>query len=147
MKVIIVNNSKTKVRSPDVQKLVNRICTYFIKRRIRNKAHFNRKKEITVVFVNSVEMQKINRQFRQKNKPTDVLSFASSDPDSLGELLLCPEILKKQALRQKHPYKDELAYMLIHGLLHLQGYDHERSQQEEKLMFRLQENCFRELVR
>ena len=91
-------------------------------------------------------MKNINRQFRKKNKPTDILSFQSADPNSLGELLLCTDVLKEQAVRHGHLFSDEVMYMLIHGLLHLLGYDHEASPKEEKLMFRLQDKCFNDLL-
>lgn len=152
MKVIIVNhsknnqiNNKAHIASKDVQILVKKICDYFLTKKVRNKALLEQAKELTVVFLNSSEMKKINNQFRKKNKPTDILSFASGDSLSLGELLLCIDVLKKQAASQKHSLKHEITYMLIHGFLHLLGYDHELSLKEEKLMFRLQDECFEEL--
>lgn len=152
MKVIIVNHSKSNlennkahIASKDLQALINMIYDYFLAKKIRNKALIKQAKELTVVFLSSAEMKKINSQFRKKNKPTDILSFASHDPLSLGELLLCIDVLKKQAKSQKHSLKHEITYMLIHGFLHLLGYDHELSKKEEKLMFRLQDECFEEL--
>lgn len=148
MKVIIVNQSKIfakYITSRDVQFLIKKISDYFFKKRIKNKTFLMEKKELTIVYLSVKEMQKINKQFRNKNKPTDILSFESHDPRSLGELLLCFEVLKKQAQNQKHSIKCEVAYMLIHGILHLLGYDHELSLKDEKLMFRLQDTCFEEL--
>jgi probable rRNA maturation factor len=118
---------------------------HFKAKKIRNRKWLESKKELTVVFLSAREMQKINKQFRGKNKPTDVLSFAAVDPSSLGELLFCSEVLKRQAKVQNHSEFAETCYMLIHGFLHLVGYDHELSAAEEKLMFRLQDNCFAEL--
>lgn len=146
MKVIIVNPTKSFSSAKDIQVLLNKIYTYFLEKKIRNKAQLNNKKEITVVFLTKSEMKKLNYQFRKKNKATDVLSFDSQDANSFGELLLCPEILKIQAKQQKHSYHYELGYMLIHGFLHLLGYDHELSVNEEKIMFRLQESCFKDLI-
>lgn len=91
-------------------------------------------------------MKKINLQFRNKNKPTDILSFQSEDINSLGELVLCIDVLKAQAKKQRHSLDAEVAYMLIHGILHLLGYDHEASAAEERRMFRLQDKGFSELV-
>ena len=90
-------------------------------------------------------MKKINSQFRGKNRPTDVLSFESADPNSMGELLFCVDVLKIQARAQNHSLEQEFLYMLVHGLLHLLGYDHELSKKEEMHMFRLQDQCFRQL--
>ena len=152
MKVILVkspknkNNFSAQISAPKLQILVNRICRYFSAQKIRNKKLLKQKKELTLVFLNRAEMKKINLQFRKKNKPTDILSFHSHDPHSLGELLLCAEVLKAQAIRHEHSFNDEVTYMLIHGILHLLGYDHEASVKEEKLMFRLQDKCFNELV-
>ena len=146
MKVIIVNSPKNKMSHQKLQILVNRIRRYFLAQKIRNKKILLEKKELTMVFLEPIEMKNINRQFRKKNKPTDILSFQSQDPASFGELLLCTNVLKKQALRHGHSFNDEVTYMLIHGFLHLLGYDHEISLKEEKLMFRLQDKCFNELV-
>lgn len=146
MKVIIVNSPKNNLSPQNLQILMNRICRYFLAQKIRNKILLTQKKELTLVFLSSSKMKVINRQFRKKNKPTDILSFHSADPDSLGELLLCTDVLKEQAVRHGHSFNIEVTYMLIHGLLHLLGYDHEASLKEEKLMFRLQDKCFKELL-
>lgn len=146
MKLIIVNNTKSRISAPKLQKLMNSIRRYFLKKRVRNKKLLSQKKELTIVFLSRSEMQKLNKQFRNKERPTDILSFASHDQDSLGELLLCTDVLIAQAKRHGHSFTDEITYMLIHGLLHLLGYDHEISKKEETLMFQLQDKCFKELV-
>lgn len=146
MKVIIVGIPKSNLSPQKLQILVNSICRYFLAQKIRNKILLTQKKELTLVFLKLAEMKSINRQFRKKNKPTDILSFQSTDPSSLGELLLCTDVLKEQAVRHGHSFTDEVTYMLIHGILHLLGYDHEASLKEEKLMFRLQDKCFGQLV-
>jgi probable rRNA maturation factor len=146
MKTIVVNESKKHIASKELQALVSDICLYFSGRRVRKKKWLKTKKEITLVFLSSTEMKKINKSFRGKNKATDILSFTSEDPISLGELLLCLPVLEKQAQFQRHSLKLEITYMLVHGILHLLGYDHELSKAEEKLMFELQEACFANFV-
>lgn len=149
MKVIQVNQTQKRRASEEEKKLglqVRQIVKYFTTKRLRNKAWLTEKKELTVVFLSAREMQRINLQYRRRNKPTDILSFASGDPKSLGELLLCSDVLLKQARQQGHSLEIETLYMLIHGVLHLLGYDHELSKREEKVMFRLQEACFQHLV-
>lgn len=146
MKVIIVNQTKSFASAKEVHTLTNKICDYFLTKKIRNKALLKKKKEITIVFLSKSEIKKINNDFRSKNKPTDILSFFSDDPNSLGELLICTDVLKIQAREQKHSLKDEASYMLIHGILHLLGYDHELSKKEEELMFGLQDSCFSYLL-
>lgn len=142
MKAIIVNQSKSLAPAKEIQQLLNQISAHFSNKRIRNRKKLKLKKELTIAFLSKSEMKFINFQFRKKNKPTDVLSFESTDPSSLGELLLCCEVLKKQAKDNGHSPKNEMTYMLIHGILHLLGYDHELSKKEEKLMFSIQDQCF-----
>lgn len=146
MKLILVNESKKHIASKDLQVLVKRITQFFLQKKIRNKKLLREKKEITLVFLSASEMRAINNEFRHKDKPTDILSFGSEDPNSLGELLLCLPVLQKQAREQKHSLKHEMSYMIAHGILHLLGYDHELSKAEEKIMFRLQDECFAEIV-
>ena len=148
MKLIQVNQTKKALSAKDaksLEKVFKKIIKYFKTKKIRNGVWLGEKTELTVVFLDSVEMQRINRQFRKKNKPTDVLSFSSQDPASLGELLFCADVLKKQAAQQKHSLFAETTYMLVHGILHLLEYDHEISKKEEKLMFKLQDECFEHL--
>jgi probable rRNA maturation factor len=143
IKLVVVN--KTKELNPRrLKAFFQRIQNDFVQKNIRHKKLLLEKKELTLVFLNKKEIQKINFQFRKKNKPTDVLSFQSEDPQSLGELLFCIDVLKSQAKEQKHSLEQEFLYMLIHGLLHLLSYDHEISKKEEKLMFRLQDQCFKQ---
>ncbi|MEZ0390648.1 MAG: rRNA maturation RNase YbeY [Pseudobdellovibrionaceae bacterium] len=100
------------------------------------------KKDLTLVFLNPIPARKLNSQYRKKNYATDVLSFSSDIPSELGELIMCPQVLQKQAQEHGHSFRAELAYMLIHGVLHLQGYDHEKSKAEAKKMFQIQDQLF-----
>lgn len=110
---------------------------------IRLRQKHRLKEQVTLVFLQSAEMKKINFQYRGKNRPTDVLSFSGETQfNELGELLFCVPVLRRQAKEQKHSFEAELVYMWIHGLLHLLGYDHELSKKEEKLMFRIQDEVF-----
>lgn len=148
MKVIQVNQTAEHRASKDVkftELSISKIIRYLSAKKIRNRNLLKEKKEMTVVFLTTQQMKKINFQYRKKNKPTDILSFLSADSGSLGELLLCPKILKKQAKEHGHSVEAETFYMLVHGILHLLGYDHEESAKEEKLMFRIQDQCFKTL--
>jgi probable rRNA maturation factor len=78
-----------------------------------------------VLVTTSERMGELNRQFRRKNKPTDVLSFPSGDPQLPGDLAISLDIALAQAAELGHPLADELRILLLHGLLHLAGYDHE----------------------
>lgn len=141
MNIVFVNRPNP-LTEKKIQHYLNQICLFFKTHRVRQQKKLQQCQEISCVFLNRREMKKINNQFRQKNKPTDVLSFQSEDPDSLGELLFCVSVLKTQAKQQKHHLEHEFLYMLIHGVLHLLGYDHELSKEEHQKMFRLQDRCF-----
>lgn len=145
MKVIQVNQTAVRQAPKDAKFIdvsVNKIVSYLSKKKVRNRSLLKEKNELTVVLLTPQQMKKINYQYRQKNKPTDILSFAGIEPGSLGELLLCPAVLKKQAKKHHHSVEAEIFYMLIHGVLHLLGYDHEASPEEEKRMFKIQDDCF-----
>lgn len=102
--------------------------------------------ELTIVFVSTNEGRQLNKQFRKKNYATDVLSFSSVVPNSLGELVFCMPVLARQAGAHGLTLKEETLYMLIHGLLHLLGYDHEQSRSKARTMFKLQDELFAEMT-
>lgn len=145
MELMIVNNSNQKAPRLFIEWWVEHLIKVLSRKAIRNKIKL--KKSLTIVFVNKKQGQKINFEFRNKNYATDVLSFESMDEDSIGELIICMDVIAKQALQQKWAVKWELAYMITHGVLHLLGYDHELSPKEEKLMFSLQDEVFDVLVK
>lgn len=85
--------------------------------------------ELTVRIVDEDESQQLNFQYRNKNKPTNVLSFPFQNPPGillplLGDLVICKGIVESEALEQKKITTEHWAHMLIHGTLHLLGYDH-----------------------
>lgn len=100
-----------------------------------------RQRELAIIFLNPATAKETNQEYRGKNYATDILSF-EGDQDSLGELVICPQVLKAQAKEHGHSFRAELGYMLIHGVLHLLGYDHEASKKEEKKMFQIQDQVF-----
>ncbi|AOP35978.1 rRNA maturation RNase YbeY [Leptospira tipperaryensis] len=107
-------------------------------------------------------MKEINLLRRGKDKTTDVLSFplefdasplsailqqragkphSTLPPIALGEIVISIDTLKKQALEIEHSEKDEFYRLLVHGFLHLLGYDHERGEEEEKIMKAKEDEC------
>jgi probable rRNA maturation factor len=97
---------------------------------------------LQLVFVTEAKMRKLNLEFRKIDRSTDVLSFSPTEPHSLGELVFALEVLKRQAKAHDMKFRDELGYMVLHGVLHLLGYDHERSEANAKRMFVLQDKIF-----
>lgn len=92
---------------------------------------------VSLAFVSAPEIRRLNAKYRGKNKVTDVLSFNLNEKDMLGELLICYPVAKRQAAELGHSTRDEVLFLLVHGLLHLFGYDHEKSS-DAKRMFPLQ---------
>lgn len=85
--------------------------------------------ELTVRIVDNDESQQLNHQYRDKNKPTNVLSFPFQNPPGvalplLGDLVICKNVVENEALEQNKTLTEHWAHMLIHGTLHLLGYDH-----------------------
>jgi probable rRNA maturation factor len=93
-----------------------------------------------VRLVGQAPMIRLNSKYRGKRAPTDVLSFVAPKPflkqGVLGELVICLPVMKKQARQQGHSAEDELKILLIHGLLHLLGFDHEKGSAQARKMAR-----------
>lgn len=81
---------------------------------------------LSLAFVDKLEIKKLNKKFRKKDKPTDVLSFAFGEKNYLGEIVICPEVVKEKG--------EKMEEVFVHGILHLLGYDHEKSEKEAKIM-------------
>jgi probable rRNA maturation factor len=80
------------------------------------------KGEVAVLITSRREVQALNRRFRRKDKPTDVLSFPAAMG---GDIAICAEIARQNAKRIGHSVSDEIKVLVLHGMLHLAGYDHE----------------------
>jgi len=90
-----------------------------------------RNADLSIALVGPGRIRKLNKKYRGKNRVTDVLSF----PDNgLGEIVICLREVKKNAKKFGSSFKKELSTCLIHGILHLLGYDHEKSVEEVKKM-------------
>lgn len=85
------------------------------------------KGSVTVLFSDDKRLRQLNREFRGKNKPTDVLSFPAFENEDgyIGDLAISLDIAAKQAKEFRHSRDEELRVLLLHGLLHLSGMDHE----------------------
>jgi probable rRNA maturation factor len=93
----------------------------------RAKRLVNLRGEVNVLVTSSAELQSLNRQFRGKNKSTDVLSFPapSDQPKLAGDIAIAAPIAAENARLLKHSSSEEIKVLVLHGLLHLAGYDHE----------------------
>ena len=95
-------------------------------------------KELCIRIVTETESQALNKEYRDKDKPTNVLSFPAELPPGiphyvLGDLVICQAIVEKEALEQNKPLMAHWAHMVVHGTLHLLGYDHETDSEAEEM--------------
>ncbi len=133
----IINETHEEIYElEEVEKLLNFALT---KLNINN-AIFN------VIIVSEEKIRELNRDYRSKDSVTDVISFALEDDDTfakldyriLGDIYICLNKAKSQAIEYKHSFLREISFLSIHGLLHLLGYDHMNKEDEEE-MFGMQE--------
>lgn len=94
--------------------------------------------EVTIRIVDSEESQQLNHEYRGKNKPTNVLSFPFEAPpgiemDLLGDLIICRQVVEQEANEQGKPLMAHWAHMVVHGSLHLLGYDHIEDDEAEEM--------------
>lgn len=81
---------------------------------------------VTVAIVPDARIRTLNARYRRQDRATDVLSFPSSEPGYLGDIVIAGGVARRQAREAGHPLQTELRVLALHGLLHLLGYDHER---------------------
>lgn len=94
--------------------------------------------ELTIRLVDQAESQQLNYTYRGKDKPTNVLSFPFESPPEialplLGDLVICRQVVEQEAKEQNKPLLAHWAHMVVHGCLHLQGYDHIEEQEAEQM--------------
>ena len=106
----------------------------------------------TIIFVTPEEIHELNKQYRGVDRVTDVISFALEDVNDvsltdvrvLGDIYICIDRMKEQAIEYNHSETRELSFLTVHGLLHLLGYDHQ-TKEEEEIMFNLQRKILSDL--
>ncbi|WP_226646740.1 rRNA maturation RNase YbeY [Mesobacillus subterraneus] len=122
----------------DIEKLLNYAA---------EKENVQEGSELSVTFVSNDRIQEINREYRDKDRPTDVISFALEEmgegeleivgvdiPRILGDIIISIPKAREQAEEYNHSFMRELGFLAVHGLLHLLGYDH-MNEQDERQMF------------
>ena len=116
---------------------LNKVIDIALKEEKVKNAYFN------VIFVDNEEIHKLNKEYRNIDRETDVISFALEDNDTypdmgvrmLGDIYISIDKMKSQALEYGHSELREICFLTVHGLLHLLGYDHTKSLEDEKIMF------------
>lgn len=108
---------------------------------------FESDKEASLILVDIDEITRINKEYRNKDYATDVISFEEDDEEDenyLGDIFLSVDKAISQSIEYGHSVEREFAFLVIHGLLHLHGYDH-MNEEEEKIMFKKQEEILERL--
>lgn len=142
MSIGIFNKTEEKIDKSFVRKVVKRTL----------KKMEAEKSEVNIIFVGLEEIHEINKTYRNVDRPTDVISFALEDTEDvtvyeervLGDIYICLDKVHEQAKEYGHTEIREMAFLIVHGLLHLLGYDH-MIKEEEKIMFGLQEEILNEM--
>ncbi len=134
MKIELYNNYQKEINF-DFEKIIKDVET------------LNSNAEIALILVDIDEIHKINKEYRHKDYPTDVISFESDDEEDenyRGEIFLCVDKVYEQAKLYEHSNEREFAFLLVHGVLHLHGYDH-MTEEDEKVMFAKQDEILNKL--
>jgi probable rRNA maturation factor len=151
MTLVIDSNDETNSLSDNDLIQIENILAFASK-----KQNVEQGSEISITFVTNESIQEINREYRQKDYPTDVISFAMEElgegevevvgvdmPRILGDIIISIPKAKEQAEEYGHSFMRELSFLAVHGFLHLLGYDHE-TEEDEKEMFSLQREILEE---
>ena len=126
-------------------------------RRLKHKAQVildylgEKRSELSLLLVSNRRIRSLNARFRGKNEPTDVLSFPLEEKlptgtKLLGDVVISMEQAQRQATEKSKPFEEEVEWLLIHGILHLLGYDHERSRKDERVMRSMEKRIQRALL-
>ncbi len=121
---------------PGVERLVRRAARAALAAKVRS---------LTVALSDDKRVQALNRRDRKKDKPTNVLSYPSGEKAFLGDIVLARQTVWREAREQKKTPADHVAHLVVHGTLHLLGYDHETSDAEAERMEALERRILKKL--
>ena len=142
-------NEQSKINvTPALRALVKRAVKETLKYEC-----FDKGTEVSVTFTDNEGIHVLNREYRNVDRPTDVLSFPMYEGDeldtleraALGDIVLSLEKAQEQALSYGHSFEREGAFLTVHSVLHLLGYDHEISEEDEKDMFFRQDEILKNM--
>jgi probable rRNA maturation factor len=151
MTLLIDSLDETNELSSELMIEIERIIKF-----TAEKENIMEQSEVSITFVSNERIQEINREYRDKDTPTDVISFAMEElgegeveligeemPRILGDIIISVPKAKEQANEYGHSFIRELGFLAVHGFLHLLGYDH-MTKEEEEVMFTRQREIFDE---
>ncbi|MCM2272744.1 MAG: rRNA maturation RNase YbeY [candidate division Zixibacteria bacterium] len=129
MRLNVLKETTTRVPVTSLRKLFEVV--------VRNEAAASWRAQVNVVFITDHRMRRLNREYRGKDKPTDVLSFNIDDPESssaiFGEVYISVHTAVRQANELGHSLSEEFMRLACHGFMHLFGYDHQADREAEKM--------------
>ena len=149
---VYIKNNQSEVKLPvGIRLLIRRCC-----QAVLTTENFEQNAEVSVSFVSNNEIKKLNRIYRNINRTTDVLSFPlmvnrkdESNDDTgivmLGDIVISLETAVKQANMYAHSLEREIGFLTVHSMLHLLGYDHEKSKLDERIMREKEESILEKL--
>lgn len=139
---LLIENEQTTIPIPET--LINLLETAIVK--TLQEENITEEVEISMLIVEDQAIQTMNKAYRSKDQVTDVLSFPMFEPDEaikpgdlLGDIVIAAPRASEQALEYGHSFEREMCFLTVHSMLHLLGYDHELSEEDEVLMVEKQE--------
>ncbi len=112
---------------------------------LMNKFFINEEEELNIVFTTDNDIQKLNKEFRHKDSPTNILSFYGYDGNILGDIVISIETLKEEARKQNLDMLEYTLFIVAHGFLHLLGYTHETMEKFNNMML-IQKDLVKEFI-
>jgi len=149
---VYVKNNQNEIKVPvGIRMLIRRCC-----QAVLTTEEFKDNAEVSVSFVSNNEIRLLNKNYRNKDRVTDVLSFPLMEGDSveknpetgyilLGDIVISLETAVKQAANYGHSLEREIGFLTVHSMLHLLGYDHESSPLDERIMREKEESVLEKL--
>lgn len=128
----VTNLTKTKIDTSFLQKVVRAAFAVLGEKGL---------KEISLVLVGEAKIKALNKKYLNRDRVTDVLSF-----EDLNEIFICLPQAKRQSKLLKTPLKSELMRLLVHGIVHLKGYEHEKSAKEAERMLKVEEKILEKIL-
>lgn len=125
---LTVNNESWAAALPNAEDICNKASLAVLKA-----CRWTGETELSLVLSDDAEVQALNAQYRNQDKPTNVLSFPSGEPAMPGDVILAFETCAKEAKEQDKTLADHFTHLVVHGLLHLMGYDHEEDDQADDM--------------
>lgn len=139
MKINVINEQNIKKVSV---KKIRDISKYILSKEFKEGPY-----SLNILLCDNMRIKELNENYRRKEGPTDVLSFAYGlNEPVIGDIVISVQRIEEQAKDYGNSFEQEFYYNLIHSLLHILGYDHETSEEDKKHMFELQDSYFSVLI-